>query len=515
MDYGAGVTEGQVPYKDIYENKGPAWIFLFAFFQLLSPYASIGYASIIFLTILLTFYLSYKIARLFLSSNQSFATSFWVIILFRFARQNYAETEYFSIVPTLLCLYIIIKFIIQNSNHNSSNLEKISRTNIALFLTNGIGLSFCFWMKYQLIGIWVGTLLSLIAFSIMRKIRWTISLKIILLHFIGFMTPTALMFTYFSYHKALGDLISTYFFSRFSGKLGDTTGLISTQDTVSQLSQNFDFYLYFGELGIFAIICIFALFSRKLLNFYQRIFVLLSITIDLMLVISMFFIGELAGVSARNFIPIFIFSIIGFIYLIKIISPKLAHVTVSSKLLTCFAVSISIYLSGIPGSFQAQSVYLWQPEARLEQLPNSNIPYYKNGSYAYKVLGEYLRDNYSPVSENGHYFPVFAFGNYVSYYLKQPPLQKYYFCALVQSVCQKQYDETVSNILTHKYQFLVLDNTPIENNDIILDRTQLIKALVNRYSFLEIDSFLESHAHPIIAINQYNTVFALFQIDHN
>jgi hypothetical protein len=205
----ADIINGKVPYRDIYENKGPLFLFLFAGLNYFMPWSLFSTTILISICLLGLFLLSYKIARLFLRPYPSFLVSFFPIILLRFINEWWPGTEYFCSPLILLSIYAVCKLF-------SDNSLLTQRQQFLWGAISGASFGITFWTKYQLIGLWVGLIFTLVLLLILHKISLRKFVSLFLSHLTGFSIPTFGILIYFGIHGAIGDLIQTYFFSRYT-----------------------------------------------------------------------------------------------------------------------------------------------------------------------------------------------------------------------------------------------------------------------------------------------------------
>jgi hypothetical protein len=491
--YGESILNGQIPYQDFYENKGPVWIFLHTFFQFLSPYSFLALGVILFLLLITAFYLSFKIGRIFLSDHQALILSLWVIVYLRLIRQNTPETELFATIPILFCLLFFLKLL-------TGGLQNI-RPLTCFF--NGVLFALVFWMKYQLIGIWAGAFVTIAILLMSKKISLQKFLNLTGFHLLGFLTPSALILIYFWLHNALPDLIYCYFASRYGANSTKAVADANVLQSASALSGNFSFALYLVTMGILALVTLFTLCSKKILSGPSKIFIIVSAIFNLLLVLAMAMIGETESFGTRNFAPIICLSLIGCIWFIKTLSKQI-HIQgfFPVKYLASIVVATLIYLSGIPGTLQAQTQYIWDKQAQEAFINGTQIPTYKNGPEIYKLLVSHLNENYP-----NHSFRTFDMR--LTYYLGQTLMGKYNYCPPNPTVCQLYYSQQKTNIENGHVEILFA-TSPIVDGSADTSVSNLKTVLTDYYKNSEIDPQSLQKYHPILAVEQYNKVYVLY-----
>ncbi len=199
---GKGVLKGYVPYRDLYEQKGPLLIFIHTFGAACSYY---GFWGIWLLEILACFcflYLSCKIAGLFAGSK---AIPFIPLL----AAAVYAapafgmgdSAEEFSLPLVAYALYAGLKAL--------KNDDFLSRKEFFLIgLTSGT----VFWIKYSMVGFYFGWIAVFLIYAVFKR-KITDLLRGILLIAAGITVITIPILLYFLLNSALTDLFRAYFYN--------------------------------------------------------------------------------------------------------------------------------------------------------------------------------------------------------------------------------------------------------------------------------------------------------------
>ena len=202
---GRGITHGLVPYRDLYEQKGPLLYFIYAFAAFLSDRSFIGawIAECVMASLFAVF--SWKIAKLF-TEPPKYAVVLVPLLtgltytsrLFNFGGN--AEELCFPLLT--VALYFGLRAIV-NGNGLPSKRDA---------LICGIITAALFWIKYTFIGFMAGFCLYILVMAIKQKAfahLWSLIWRF----FAGFLILTAPILIYFIANGALGSLWEVYFYN--------------------------------------------------------------------------------------------------------------------------------------------------------------------------------------------------------------------------------------------------------------------------------------------------------------
>ena len=208
---GKGVLKGYVPYRDLYEQKGPMLVFIHTFGALISYNSFLGIWLLELLFCSCFLYFSYKTAAIFFDHKIFiFIPMLAAAIYSPFAFRAGDTAEEFALPMLAYALYTGIK----------SLKEKQFPTKSVLFLT-GVTSGFVFWLKYSMIGFYFGWFFGILFFSgtsiTFKKIFF------LFLHiFFGVAAISSLILLYFALNTSLTDLVRSYFYNNivyYSAKL--------------------------------------------------------------------------------------------------------------------------------------------------------------------------------------------------------------------------------------------------------------------------------------------------------
>lgn len=199
---GKGMIHGLVPYRDLFEQKGPLLYAIHAIAYLMFPTSFTGvyiFESIAMAVNLLFFY---KIARYYLSSTASMmvATLMPFFILNEKAFKFGDSAEEFTIPFVMCLLYLVFR------NINSGNKLRFSRTD---YFINGLLVGSIIWIKYTLIGAWIGFYVTILILTIIR-LDFKQLVNAVLFTIGGIIVACAPWLLYFEINGALRDLYNVY-----------------------------------------------------------------------------------------------------------------------------------------------------------------------------------------------------------------------------------------------------------------------------------------------------------------
>lgn len=115
---GQGITEGYVPYRDLYDHKGPLLFFIYALGFFISA-GKVGLCLLESVSVALILAASFRLARLFVSFRQSWFVLFFVL-LFQLATIDGGGTnEVYSQVFMIWPFYWLMRALVRQSNVSS------------------------------------------------------------------------------------------------------------------------------------------------------------------------------------------------------------------------------------------------------------------------------------------------------------------------------------------------------------------------------------------------------------
>ena len=199
---GKGVLRGFVPYRDLYEQKGPMIIFLHTLGAAVSFDSFLGMWILEVIFCFAFLYLSFKTAELYFGKN----ACLWIppaalAVYSCFSFRNGDSGEEFC----LPCLAFALLA-------GCRALKERTLPTRKEFLWIGLTSGFVFWVKYSLTGFYAGWFLVFLAFAVFRKKVRELAAGIGLIA-AGVAVVSAPIFLYFAVHGALKPFLEVYFYN--------------------------------------------------------------------------------------------------------------------------------------------------------------------------------------------------------------------------------------------------------------------------------------------------------------
>lgn len=222
---GKSMFHGLVPYRDLFEQKGPFLYLIYGFASLISFKTFIGVFILEVLFWALALYFLYKTLHLFISSKSALIILpiFMSIIATTRAFTHGGSAEEFCVPFFFITLYYFIKHF---------KVGPISKK--AMFL-NGIISGLVLLIKYSLLGFFFAfTLAIFVDFLLKKDIKKAISYPLILL--LGMFVPFVAFLIYFAINGAVFDFLHSYFYVNIFSYSEQTMGIL---DKLSKLFTGF------------------------------------------------------------------------------------------------------------------------------------------------------------------------------------------------------------------------------------------------------------------------------------
>ena len=244
---GEGMLAGKVPYKDLFEQKGPLVYFAYALVALFNNnYVGAFLFEIIFGVAFL--YTAYKILKRYLSEKSSiillFLTAFLTFTSY-YTLLGYGSVEFYSL-PFLN--YILLTFL--------EFIEDDKQFNVLRSIGIGLSISILFWIKYTMLILPIAIMIMWIVMCIKNKKikQMFISIGLMLIRFINVTIP---IFIYYAVNDALYDLFYVYFY----------VNLFIYSDNPVNLWTNIRLMISLGNINfvfmILAVVFYFKMFAKK------------------------------------------------------------------------------------------------------------------------------------------------------------------------------------------------------------------------------------------------------------
>ncbi len=202
---GRGILDGMVPYRDLYEQKGPVLYFVYAFIALFSKNSFIGIYLLEVLTFGLFLYFSGKLAQLYVGTSRIVYLLVSVLaaaVVTSWSFTHGGSVEQHSLFLLVYGMYTILRAV----------REKRGLSFMEAFL-NGIFAGIVLWVKYTTLGFYLGLALFVIIWYLTDASLRKKLLPVIGEFLLGIAAITAVVFIYFAIHDAISDLFNVYFYN--------------------------------------------------------------------------------------------------------------------------------------------------------------------------------------------------------------------------------------------------------------------------------------------------------------
>ncbi|MGE9882942.1 hypothetical protein [Blautia obeum] len=203
MTVGKSILEGKVPYRDLYEQKGPLLYFIHAMAAIVSPTSFLGVYFIEVIACYVFLLFSYKTLGLFVDDKLIiyFMPFFsWLI----YSSTNFCHgdsTEELCLPFLAYALYVGMKYM---------KMDVIPSFRECLFI--GITSSCVLWIKYTMLGFYIGWIILPVILLFGKK-KYKELLKLIAMIVLGVLIVTIPILLYFVYHHAIEDMVMAYFYN--------------------------------------------------------------------------------------------------------------------------------------------------------------------------------------------------------------------------------------------------------------------------------------------------------------
>lgn len=202
LTMGRALVHGQVPYRDIIDQRGPVLYALFALGSLIKNNSFFGVFILQLFNIGLVYFLPWKMA---LDFKIEVVDAKWAALLGPLALIS-TNTYNLSGSPEEF-VFSLILYLLYVINHYHQRVTDIP---LKTYFILGFSLSLIFWNKYSLAGVYIVFFLWVAISLLMRRDFHKLS-RIVLASVLGFSIITLLVLIYFAVTHALGDMFQIYF----------------------------------------------------------------------------------------------------------------------------------------------------------------------------------------------------------------------------------------------------------------------------------------------------------------
>lgn len=202
---GRSLLDGLVPYRDLYEQKGPVLYFVFAIIALFSRHSYVGVYVVEVITYGLFLYFSGKIINLYLGNSRwsySLVALIGALIPMSWSFTHGGSVEQHCLFMVCYGLYTVLAAIREKRGLTCREA-----------VVNGVWAGMMLWIKYTMLGFYLGLALGILLWYLTdNRLRKNL-LRLIGQFFLGIGLVTAVVFAYFAWHGALKDLWTVYFYN--------------------------------------------------------------------------------------------------------------------------------------------------------------------------------------------------------------------------------------------------------------------------------------------------------------
>lgn len=302
---GKSMFHGVVPYRDLFEQKGPL---LYVIYGIGSIFSSTSFHGVFLLEVIsfsIFLYYCHKIVSLFLNKKYSFLILpiFTLIITTSSSFVHGGSAEEFCFPMFSISLYYFFKYFME---------KELSKKE---FLLNGLMAGFVFMIKYTMLGFWIGFMFFiLLKYLIDKKYKKIFSSSIFFL--IGMFTPFLIFTIYFLLNGAFKDFIECYFVVNITCYGSESISLL---ERLSEIYSSFWEYLFHTNIFFTVLVIIYCIFFFVKKRYFLKISLLGLI---LFTVLGCYWGLIFYSYYSLPFSVFFLFPFIAIFYFIqKIISP--------------------------------------------------------------------------------------------------------------------------------------------------------------------------------------------------
>ncbi len=216
MTMGKSILSGLVPYRDLFEQKGPLLYFIHTIAAMISYNSFLGVYFIEIISCFVFLIHVYKIFTIYLPENTIVFIPLVVTVFFTSHAFQYGDSVEELVLPLLTYgLYILLK-----------SLNRYELPSDKEFFMIGITSACVLWMKYTILGFYIGWIIVPFIMAIKNKEVKHLFRKIVYIVW-GVLVVSLPILIYFSANNAIDDLFITYFYNNMflygsvSGTLND------------------------------------------------------------------------------------------------------------------------------------------------------------------------------------------------------------------------------------------------------------------------------------------------------
>lgn len=208
MTMAKGWLSGLVPYRDLFDHKGPVLYIIYIAAYLISNNSFLGVYIMESIFLAVSLFFIFKIARLFLDRQYAYISSILFIPVFCSLNKQGGSAEEFTLAFQIIFLYIFFRFF----------RKKIEKSDIRLLFCSGILIGIIALIKFNIVIYCFILLIPIICTPIIDK-NISLAIKYIICVSIGILCALLPFIIYFYTHHSLNDFIQSYIL--FNQKYGN------------------------------------------------------------------------------------------------------------------------------------------------------------------------------------------------------------------------------------------------------------------------------------------------------
>lgn len=282
---GRGILDGKVPYRDLFEHKGPLIYFMHTFGALFSRESFIGVFILQVIFFAVCIYYMYKTAKLFTTTKASYvcAALAGAVCCTSYCFKYGDNAEEFCFTFLIVSLYYLLRYF--KSADGGIDKDTIKLINYRVILVNGILAGCVLWIKFTQLGFWIAWM-GLIFFALMFRKEFKRAFMSCFVYLGGMALSAIPWLIYFGLNNAIGIWFETYFYNNIFLYAQDATII----DKILAICQCFIVDLGKNPLAITLIIvglCSFGI-SKK---YFKSVFSRLAVPVTFITLYIMTYIG--------------------------------------------------------------------------------------------------------------------------------------------------------------------------------------------------------------------------------
>ena len=205
LTMGRGIVKGLVPYRDLYEQKGPILYLVHALCSLVPGKSFTGVWILESAAAAIFAVFTWKSVKLFVkpSAVSIYLVPVFLSVVYTMRIFNYGDSAEELCFPLLS----VVLFYALKALGNEDNLPELKEG-----LISGIIAGLLFWTKFNFVAFLAAYCLLIIIYSIIHK-RFKKLFTLIALFLAGVVISSLPVLFYFASHNALGDLYTVYFYN--------------------------------------------------------------------------------------------------------------------------------------------------------------------------------------------------------------------------------------------------------------------------------------------------------------